>query len=163
MYITQDIANRIRKEAKRKKLLTKEMLSACGLSINTISELSKGKQISFVSLAKIADNLECSVDYLLGRTEDPNENQPIILEPEEYPAIVKYRAISEKGREVVDKLLDDLYKQKNAPTAYSDERVEAILQNRPELAELVNQIRMLDREQTLKAIDYIQNLRSQEK
>lgn len=163
MYITQDIANRIKREAKKKQLLTKEMLAACELNINTVSELAKGKQISSVSLAKIADYLGCSVDYLLGRTDEATVENAIELKPEEYPVIVKYRGITDQGRATVDKLLDELHKQKkDAPTAYSDEHIEAILQNMPGLTELANQVRMLNREQTLQAIDYIQYLLSQQ-
>lgn len=51
----------------------KVLLEECNLGVNTISELSKGKQISYISLAKIADKLDCSVDYLLGRTSEPSE------------------------------------------------------------------------------------------
>ena len=71
MYITQEIAERIKKRAKSKDITLKCMLSECDLGINTISEFSKGKQLSCISLAKIADYLECSVDYLMGRTDIP--------------------------------------------------------------------------------------------
>ena len=43
------------------------MLADLNMGINTISELSKGKQLSYLSFAKISDYLDCSVDYLLGR------------------------------------------------------------------------------------------------
>ena len=69
MYITQDIAKRIKEQAKILSKPIKIMLSDCDLNINTISELSKGKQISYLTIAKIADYLNCSVDYLLGRTD----------------------------------------------------------------------------------------------
>lgn len=69
MYITQDIANRIKLLLKTKNKNMKAMLSDIGLGINAISEFSKGKQLSCISLAKIADYLDCSVDYLLGRSE----------------------------------------------------------------------------------------------
>ena len=44
------------------------------INVNTISQLSKGREISYVSFAKIADYLHCSVDYLLGRTDNPDIN-----------------------------------------------------------------------------------------
>ena len=75
MYITQDIANRIKLEAKSKKISMKTILSDCNMNINAISEFSKGKQMSCISLAKIADYLDCSVDYLLGRTDNPEINK----------------------------------------------------------------------------------------
>lgn len=69
MYITQEIADRIKMQAKIKGITIKLLLSDCNMGINAISEFSKGKQLSCISLAKIADNLDCSVDYLLGRTK----------------------------------------------------------------------------------------------
>lgn len=75
MYITQDIAGRIKLQARFKKITVKELLSACGLNINTLSEFAKGKHISCISLARIADYLDCSVDYLLGRTDNPEVNK----------------------------------------------------------------------------------------
>lgn len=75
MYITQDIANRIKQQAKNKKVAIKDLLSDCEMNINAISEFSKGKQLSCISLARIADYLDCSVDYLLGRTDKPEVNK----------------------------------------------------------------------------------------
>lgn len=72
MYSAQEIAFVIKQTAKSKNLTIKQLLENCELSINTISELSKGKQISYISFSKIADYLDCSVDYLLGRTDNPN-------------------------------------------------------------------------------------------
>ena len=47
------------------------MLSDLGLGVNVIGNLNSGRSMAFDSLAKIADYLGCSVDYLLGRTDDP--------------------------------------------------------------------------------------------
>lgn len=74
MYVTQDIADRIKLTAKRKKIKMSELLSYCELNINAVSEFSKGKQLSCISFAKIADYLDCSTDYLLGRTNVPTIN-----------------------------------------------------------------------------------------
>ena len=75
MYITQDIAFRIKSRAKFQKIIMKNMLTDCDMNINAISEFSKGKQLSCISLARIADYLDCSVDYLLGRTDNPNSHK----------------------------------------------------------------------------------------
>lgn len=75
MYVTQEIAARIKQQAKIKKIAIKDLLSNCELSINAISEFSKGKQMSCISLARIADYLDCSVDYLLSRTDNPEINK----------------------------------------------------------------------------------------
>lgn len=74
MYNTQDIANRIKMILLRKGKPVGEMLSDLNLGINTISEMSKGKQLSYLRLADIADYLDVSIDYILGRT---NDNTPL--------------------------------------------------------------------------------------
>lgn len=51
------------------------MLAELDMGVNAISEFSKGKQMSCISLARIADYLGCSVDYLLGRTDNPEVNR----------------------------------------------------------------------------------------
>ena len=68
MYDTQAIAARIKSCAKSQKIAMKTLLNDCDMNINAISEFSKGKQMSCINLARIADYLGCSVDYLLGRT-----------------------------------------------------------------------------------------------
>lgn len=75
MYITQEIAQRIKRLLKANGKSMKTMLSDLNMGINSISEFAKGKQLSCISLAKIADYLDCSVDYLLGRTDDPNSHK----------------------------------------------------------------------------------------
>ena len=75
MYNTQIIADRIKARLKEKHVLMKDMLSDLDMGINAISEFAKGKQMSCIALARIADYLDCSVDYLLGRTENPAVNR----------------------------------------------------------------------------------------
>lgn len=75
MYMTQDIADRIKLRLKSKHVRVKDMLADLNMGINAISELAKGKQMSCIALARIADYLDCSVDYLLGRTDNPDINR----------------------------------------------------------------------------------------
>lgn len=75
MYDSQEIANRIKTQAKNKKIAIGSMLSDLTLGINLISHLAKGQNITAVNLARIADYLNCSVDYLLGRTDNPEVNR----------------------------------------------------------------------------------------
>ena len=75
MYMTQDIADRIKLRLKFKHVRAKDMLSDLNMGVNAISELAKGKQMSCIALARIADYLDCSVDYLLGRTDNPDINR----------------------------------------------------------------------------------------
>lgn len=71
MYDEQETAFIIKQTAKAKNITIKQLLENCNLSINTVSELSKGKRMSYISFAKIADALDCSMDYLMGRTDNP--------------------------------------------------------------------------------------------
>lgn len=75
MYMTQDIADRIKLRLKFKHVRAKDMLSDLNMGVNAISELAKGKQMSCIALARVADYLDCSVDYLLGRTDNPDINR----------------------------------------------------------------------------------------
>ncbi|MCI8673098.1 MAG: helix-turn-helix transcriptional regulator [Lachnospiraceae bacterium] len=75
MYNSQNIAKRIKSRAKQQGKPLGEMLSSCELGINTISKMAKGNDILTQNFAKIADYLDCSVDYLLGRTDNPEINK----------------------------------------------------------------------------------------
>ena len=73
MYTSTNTANVIKHLAKSKGISITKMLLECGLNKNTLSTMtSRGSWIQANSLAQIADYLDCSVDYLLGRTDDKN-------------------------------------------------------------------------------------------
>ena len=75
MYNAQITKNRIKELCKKKKIVQEEMLTACGLGINAIRQINSNKGMASYSLARIADYLDCSVDYLLGRTDVPEINR----------------------------------------------------------------------------------------
>ena len=76
MYKSSEIAERIKFLAKKNKVIIKVMLEDCGLNKNALSSMqSKGSTPKSENLAKIADYLDCSVDYLLGRTDNPKINK----------------------------------------------------------------------------------------
>ena len=68
MYNSQNLVENIKAIAKSKNILVKEMLTDCDLNVNALNQMSDKKGISSFSLAKIADYLDVSIDYLLGRT-----------------------------------------------------------------------------------------------
>ncbi|MCI7713096.1 MAG: hypothetical protein MSK63_07420 [Clostridiales bacterium] len=74
MYNSQEIAKRIKQRAKYVRKPLGEVLASCGLGVNTVSKMSHGTDILTLNFAKIADCLDCSVDYLLGRTDNPEIN-----------------------------------------------------------------------------------------
>lgn len=75
MYNSPDIAMHIKSTAKEKGVSLKAMLEELGLGSNTMSHMRHGKMPAADTLARIADFLGCSVDYLLGRTENPEVNR----------------------------------------------------------------------------------------
>lgn len=75
MYTAQILSDRIKHLAKIKQIKLKDMLLDLELNINTISQITDKKGLSSFPLAKIADYLDCSVDYLLGRTDNPNSHK----------------------------------------------------------------------------------------
>lgn len=75
MYNAQELTKRIKSRAKQQNILIKDLLLACDLNINAISQISDKKGLSCFPLARIADHLDCSVDYLLGRTDNPEINK----------------------------------------------------------------------------------------
>ena len=68
LYYAVEIAQKIKDLAKEKEITIKDMLLEIKLNKNSINTLSNGSMIQCDSLAKIADYLDCSVDFLLGRT-----------------------------------------------------------------------------------------------
>ena len=75
LYISPDMANKIKEYAKSKDISLKTLLEELQLGSNTFSHMKHGKMIAADSLARIADYLDCSVDYLLGRTDNPESHK----------------------------------------------------------------------------------------
>lgn len=78
MYNSSNVAERIKATAKMRNASVKELLENVGLGFNTMSNMKKSMPKAD-NLARIADYLNCSVDYLLGRTDIPEIN---IIKPE---------------------------------------------------------------------------------
>ena len=70
MYNSLNIAENIKNTAKMKKVTVKCMLADLDLSVNTLQNMKTSMPKSD-TIARIADYLNCSVDYLLGRTDNP--------------------------------------------------------------------------------------------
>lgn len=69
MYNEQEVAVRIKMEAKKKKISINKLLTNCNMGKNTIAKMANGTDILTQNFGKIAENLGCSADYLLGRTD----------------------------------------------------------------------------------------------
>ncbi len=72
MYSAQMTKDRIKELCKVQKVNMDDMMKKCCLGVNAVRQINDKKGIASFSLAKIADYLDCSVDYLLGRTDNPD-------------------------------------------------------------------------------------------
>lgn len=91
IYNSADIAGRItlahsKKYGNKKQLRAK--LIECGAGEYAVANLKKGSMISADKLAMIADALDCSVDYLLGRSDRVSTDLP--SEESDAPQISAY-------------------------------------------------------------------------
>ena len=72
MFTSSQVAERIKKTAHDQGFLVKDILVTCQLNKNTLSSMKAGGYFPRMEgIVAIADQLDCSVDYLLGRTDDP--------------------------------------------------------------------------------------------
>ena len=71
LYDSISLAENIKIQAKARNVQLKDMFAELGMSKGTLSSLRTGRMIAADSLARIADYLDCSMDFLMGRTVDP--------------------------------------------------------------------------------------------
>lgn len=76
MYNSLNISENIKAIAKLKQVSVKSMLSDLELGVNTLQNMKTSMPKSD-TLARIADYLGCSVDYLLGRTSEQTSEHNI--------------------------------------------------------------------------------------
>jgi len=77
MYTSYKVAELIKSRAKEQNVQLKIMFQELKLNKNTLSNMYNGSMIKGDSLGKIADYLDCSVDYLLSRVATPNSTYTI--------------------------------------------------------------------------------------
>ena len=111
MYISQDVADRIKNLAQKKSISVKKLLSDIGLGFNTMSNM-RNSMPKADNLAKIADYLGCSVDYLLGRTEEysPQSTEQTTAEADKeyFELIEEYKKLDLKGK---NKVLNTIFSE----------------------------------------------------
>ena len=74
-YDSTALAENIKIQAKVRNVQLKDMYTDLGMSKGVLSNLRTGRMMAADSLARIADYLDCSMDYLMGRTGDPAAQQ----------------------------------------------------------------------------------------
>ena len=89
-YSSADVAGKItdlcEKQKGKRQLST--LLKECGAGTSSVDNLKRGSMISADKLAMIADALDCSVDYLLGRSDRVSTELP--SETSDAPQISAY-------------------------------------------------------------------------
>ncbi len=76
LYKSQFVAERIKLLLKSRKVSASKMLADCNMNKNALYTMqSEGYLPRLEAIAQIADYLDCSVDYLLGRTDNPDVNR----------------------------------------------------------------------------------------
>ena len=75
MNKSQLTADLIKRTAKKQGLSISKLLIDCELNKNAIYSMqTEGYYPRVEALIKIADRLDCSIDYLLGRTDKPDSH-----------------------------------------------------------------------------------------
>lgn len=76
MYSSYKVAELIKEIAKTKGIMIGVLLQDCDLSKNTLSTMQSREYLPRLeTISKIADYLDCSVDFLIGRTENPQSHK----------------------------------------------------------------------------------------
>ena len=77
----------------------KKIADATGISTGNISDWKSGRSSpSVLKLEQIADFLDCSIDYLVGRTDHPEPNSKIRDEDQELLAAVHQLDARDQGK-----------------------------------------------------------------
>lgn len=104
MYRSSDIADKLRQVSKSKGMTMKTVLEDCGLNFNMMT-MMRTSMPKADTLAKLADRLECSVDYLLGRTTEmltPGADQAAVPIQEEADSTEEAAQLSRNAAEMLE-------------------------------------------------------------
>lgn len=87
-----------------------ELSRFLGLSKSTIAMYEKGRrEPNFETIEKIADFFNVDMNFLLGKSNNPNKHKLAVeLSLQEQTHIKKYRSLSPKGQIAADNMIDSL-------------------------------------------------------
>lgn len=104
--------NNFKTARKNKKLKQSDLAAILDVTPATISRYESGDmQPDNITLIKLADYLDCSIDYLLGR-----KTINIPLTDDEKTLIQKYRQLDADGKNLIKVMLDTRLEQLNKTT-----------------------------------------------
>lgn len=69
MYNNETVKERIKSKASEQGRSVRSVLISCELNTSYLAQLNGNKGITAATLYRLADELDCSTDYLLGRSE----------------------------------------------------------------------------------------------
>ncbi|WP_270287446.1 helix-turn-helix domain-containing protein [Enterococcus faecalis] len=110
------VFERVKTLAKNRSKTMKQVTLDLGYSENYFYSLKSGKQPSAEKLKELADYFNVSVDYLLGRTENPNpvdKNQLTIEEALSSVMSSDGKPLTENDREILSGIIEAYLEKKN--------------------------------------------------
>lgn len=125
------INTRIKELRKNHKMTQPQLADKLGVSLDMVKSLEIGRSNpSIDTLNKLADVFECSTDYLMGRTDAPQEEKPITW-PEMNKVLYDFVELADKYNAKVAKdfkeLFDTFPKEDRVATEEEQEKYERIL------------------------------------
>ena len=108
MHNSYEISTNIKKLAQRKHISIKQLLEDCNINKGLIYDLEHKQSFpSCDKLARIADYLDCSVDYLLGRTnQEKFSGESYTLSPDEQTLVNTFRKLPPESQHNILGFLD---------------------------------------------------------
>lgn len=86
----------------KKKVRPNPFLTPLGISSSSLTRWKKGQTVTNKELIIVADAFDCSIDYLLGRTDNPQSHHDIsVLSDNEKALIATFRALNDNGKEML--------------------------------------------------------------
>lgn len=98
MYSSQLVSSRIKQIILEKGLTQKQVLEECEINENLILRMGEKKGMGSFYLARIADKLNCSTDFLLGRSDVVSVNRHSGLSKEEERLLFMFRSLTKNDR-----------------------------------------------------------------
>lgn len=104
-----NIAIKIKETAKQRNIQMGDLFENTGLSKGTLYSMTNGGSFpKSDNLIKIADYLDCSIDYLLDRSDIIDCKKEISKQPSDQEILQKFKSLSERDRKVILDLMDCL-------------------------------------------------------
>ena len=102
MYSAEQVAERIKALAKRRGMSLNVLLEKSGSNKNGLfSMANRGSMPKADNLASFADVLDCSIDYLLGRTDNPEMHKGLLLQDDEALLLDRYSRLDNDRKELL--------------------------------------------------------------